>query len=92
MRPAAFAGGRFSQSPDGNQEFVNGTALFVRTLAGRSKSLDALKKLKPDPRLDKLSDLLQAATLSESKELIDYLLHLSQRCIAATSPAWNGST
>ncbi len=39
-------------------------------------SLDALKKLKPDPRLDNLSDLLQAAALSDSKELIDYLLHL----------------
>jgi len=33
---------------------------------------DALKKLKPDPRLDNLSDLLQAAALSDSKELIDY--------------------
>jgi hypothetical protein len=39
-------------------------------------SPDALKKLKPDPHLDNLSDLLQAAALSDSKELIDYLLHL----------------
>lgn len=39
-------------------------------------SLDALKKLKPDVRLDNLSDLLQAAAISDSKELIDYLLHL----------------
>jgi hypothetical protein len=39
-------------------------------------SLDALKKLKPDPRRDNLSDLLQAAALSDSRELIDYLLHL----------------
>jgi hypothetical protein len=39
-------------------------------------SLDAPKKLKPDPRSDNLSDLLQAAALSDSKELIDYLLHL----------------
>jgi len=39
-------------------------------------SLDALKKLKPDPRSDNLSELLQSAALSDSKELIDYLLHL----------------
>ena len=39
-------------------------------------SLDAVKKLKPDPARDNLSDLLRAAALSDSRELIDYLLAL----------------
>jgi len=59
---------RYADDPDGHT-----TALREACSKG---SLDALKKLKPDPRLDNLSDLLQAAALSESKELIDYLLHL----------------
>jgi hypothetical protein len=59
---------RFADDPD-----CHTTALREACSKG---SLDALKKLKPDPRLDNLSDLLQAAALSESKELIAYLLHL----------------
>jgi len=59
---------RYADDPD-----CHTTALREACSKG---SLDALKKLKPDPRLDNLSDLLQAAALSESKELIDYLLHL----------------
>ena len=42
-------------------------------------SLEALKKLKPDPRVDDLSELLLAAALSDSKELIDYLLRLGAK-------------
>lgn len=59
---------RYADDPD-----CHTTALREACSKG---SLDALKKLKPDPRLDNLSDLLQAAALSDSKELIDYLLHL----------------
>jgi len=59
---------RYADDPD-----CHTTALREACSKG---SLDALKKLKPDPRLDNLSDLLQSAALSDSKELIDYLLHL----------------
>jgi hypothetical protein len=59
---------RYADDPD-----CHTTALREACSKG---SLDALKKLKPDARLDNLSDLLQAAALSDSKELIDYLLHL----------------
>jgi hypothetical protein len=59
---------RYADDPD-----CHTTALREACSKG---SLDALKKLKPDPRLDNFSDLLQAAALSDSKELIDYLLRL----------------
>jgi hypothetical protein len=59
---------RYADDPD-----CHTTALREACSKG---SLDTLKKLKPDPRLDNLSDLLGAAALSDSKELIDYLLHL----------------
>jgi hypothetical protein len=59
---------RYADDPD-----CHTTALQEACSKG---SLDALKKLKPDPRLDNLSDLLQAAALSDSRELMDYLLHL----------------
>lgn len=59
---------RYADDPD-----CHTTALREACSKG---SLDALKKLKPDARLDNLSDLLQAAALSDSTELIDYLLHL----------------
>jgi hypothetical protein len=59
---------RYTDDPD-----CHTTALREACSKG---SLDALKKLKPDPRLDNLSDLLEAAALSDSKELIDHLLHL----------------
>ncbi|MGD0437237.1 MAG: hypothetical protein ABSB86_12290 [Bryobacteraceae bacterium] len=59
---------RYADDPD-----CHTTALREACSKG---SLDALKKLKLDPRVDNLSDLLEAAALSDSKELIDYLLHL----------------
>lgn len=62
---------RYADDPD-----CHTTAL--REACGNG-SLEALKKLKPDPRLDNLSDLLEAAALSDSKELIDYLLHLGAK-------------
>jgi len=36
--PAPFAGGRFSPSPNGNQELVNGAARVVRPQAGRAET------------------------------------------------------
>lgn len=62
---------RYADDPD-----CHTTALREACSKG---SLDALKKLKPDPRVDNLSDLLQAAAISDSKELVDYLLHLGAR-------------
>ena len=67
-----------SLGPDLDDRYANDPDCHTTALreACSKGSLDALKKLKPDPRLDKLSDLLQAAALSDSKEVIDYLLHL----------------
>jgi hypothetical protein len=59
---------RYADDPD-----CHTTALQEACSKG---NLDALKTLKPDPRFDNLSDLLQAAALSDSRELMDYLLHL----------------
>ena len=59
---------RYADDPD-----CHTTALREACSKG---SIDALKMLKPDPSRDNLSDLLQAAALSDSKELIDYLLRL----------------
>jgi hypothetical protein len=67
-----------SLGPDLDDRYVDDPDCHTTALreACSKGSLDALKKLKPDPRLDNLSDLLEAAALSDSKELIDHLLHL----------------
>jgi ankyrin repeat protein len=39
-------------------------------------NLEILKKLKPDPHVDDVSELLSSAALATSKELIDYLVAL----------------
>jgi len=39
-------------------------------------SLEILKRLKPDPKVDDLSELLSSAAIATSKELIEYLLGL----------------
>lgn len=39
-------------------------------------SMDVLKKIKPDPKRDDLSKLLNSAAISDSMEMIDYLLSL----------------
>ena len=41
-----------------------------------SGKLDVLKRLKPDSARDNISELLNWAAISDSKEMIDYLLHL----------------
>jgi ankyrin repeat protein len=64
--------------PDLDDRYIDDPDSYTTALreACTKGSLDALKKLKPDGRLDNLSDLLQAAAISDSRELIDYLLHL----------------
>jgi ankyrin repeat protein len=59
---------RYADDPDSHT-----TALREACSKG---NVDALKKLKLDPRLDNLSDLLQWAALSDTEELIDYLVRL----------------
>jgi ankyrin repeat protein len=41
-----------------------------------SGKLDVFKRLKPDPTRDNISELLNWAAISDSKELIDYLLRM----------------
>jgi ankyrin repeat protein len=67
-----------SVGPDLDDRYVDDPDSHTTALreACSKGSLDALKKLKPDPRLDNLSDLLQWAALSHSGELIDYLVRL----------------
>jgi ankyrin repeat protein len=59
---------RYEDDPD-----CHSTALDGACAKGR---LDVLKKLKPDPKHDNLSKLLHSAALSDSMEMIDYLLNL----------------
>ncbi len=67
-----------SLGPDFDGRFENDPECYTTALqeACSRGSLDALKKLKPDPTRDDLSDLLNSAAFSESKETIDYLLTL----------------
>jgi ankyrin repeat protein len=67
-----------SLGPDLNDRYADDPECHTTALreACSKGNIDAIKKLKPDPRLDNLSDLLQAAALADSRELIDYLLHL----------------
>jgi hypothetical protein len=59
-------------------------------------NLEVLKKLKPDPRDDDLSELLSSAVGATSKETIEYLLALGGRDIGArqamsrSAPLHNG--
>lgn len=67
-----------STGPDLDDRYENDPDCYTTALleACSKGSVDAVKKLKPDPTRDNLSDLLRAAALSDSKELIDYLLAL----------------
>ena len=67
-----------SIGPDLDDRYENDPDCYTAAPPGACSkgSLDAVKKLKLDPTRDSLSDLLQAAALSASKELIDYLLAL----------------
>lgn len=70
-----------SLGPDLDDRYADDPECHTTALreACSNGSVEALKKLKPDPRLDDLSDLLHAAALSDSKELIDYLLQLGAK-------------
>ena len=67
-----------SLGPDLDERYVDQPECHTTALqeACSNGSLEALKKLRPDSHTDNLSDLLRAAALSDSKELIDYLLLL----------------
>jgi len=67
-----------SLGPDMDDRYADDPECHTTALreACSKGSIDALKKLKPDPRLDNLSELLQDAAISGSQELVDYLLHL----------------
>lgn len=47
--------------------------------AASKGNIEVLKKLKPDPRTDDLSELLSSAVLANSEETIDYLLTLGAK-------------
>jgi hypothetical protein len=70
-----------SVGPDLDDRYADDPECHTTALreACSSGKLDVLKRLKPDPNQDNVSDLLQAAALSDSKELIDYLLRLGAR-------------
>lgn len=67
-----------SLGPDLDDRYADDPDSYTTALreACSKGNVDALKKLKLDPRLDNLSDLLQWAALSDSEELIDYLVRL----------------
>lgn len=67
-----------SVGPDLDDRYADDTECHTTAFreACSSGKLDVFKRLKPDPARDNVSQLLNWAVISDSKELIDYLLRL----------------
>jgi hypothetical protein len=67
-----------SRGPCLDKEYTEDPECFTSGLkeASYSENVDVLKKLKPDPRLDNLSDLLDRAALWGRKATLGYLLEI----------------
>jgi ankyrin repeat protein len=68
-----------SRGPDMDDRWEDDPECHTTALeeACSKRNLDVLKKLKPDPRSDDLSELLSSAALATSKETIEYLVSIS---------------
>lgn len=68
-----------SRGPDMDDRWAGDPECHTTALneACSKGKLDVLKKLKPDPRSDDLSELLSSAALATSKETIEYLVSIS---------------
>lgn len=67
-----------SRGPNLEKDYTNDPECFTTALreASYSGNVEVLKKLKPDPKRDDLSDLLHCAAVSARSEAIRYLLEI----------------
>lgn len=70
-----------SRGPDMDDRWVDDPECHTTALkeACSKGNLDVLKKLKPDPRIDDLSELLSSAALATSKEIAEYLVSIGAK-------------
>ncbi len=70
-----------SRGPDMDDRWADDPECHTTALkeACSKGNLDVLKKLKPDPRSDDLSELLSSAALATSKEIVEYLVSIGAK-------------